>query len=51
MLVRTRDEEDFLAVKALETRQRVGGDDVVGVPDMGFAVRVENRRGKLEYFA
>ena len=51
VLVGAGQEEDVLAVEPLEARQRVGGDDLIGMADMRLAVRIEDRRGEVEFFA
>ena len=42
------EEADVEAVEPLEPRDRVGGDVLVGVPDVRRAVRVVDRRGDVE---
>ena len=51
VLVGAGQEEHVLAVEPLEARQRVGGDDLVGMADMRLAVRIEDRGGDVEFFA
>ena len=49
VLVRAGHEEDVIAIDALEARDRVGGDDLVGVADMRSAIRVGNGRREVEF--
>jgi hypothetical protein len=48
MLVGAGLEEDVAAVLALETRDRVGGDHLIGVPDMRAAIGIMDRGGDVE---
>ena len=47
VLVRAGEEEDVLATLAHVPREHVGGDGRVGVPEMGLAVHVVDRRGHV----
>jgi len=47
MFVGASQEENVLAVKPLEARQRVGRDRLIGMTDMGCAVRIRDRRGDV----
>src|SRR5690606_11428381 len=44
VLVRAGHEDDVTPVGKLETRQRIRGDQLVGVADMRAAIRIGNRR-------
>ena len=49
VLVRAGHEEHVIAVDALEPRDRVGGDDLIGVADMRRAVRIRDGRRDVEF--
>jgi hypothetical protein len=49
MLVGAGQEEHVLAVEPLEARDRIGGDRLVGVPDVRRPVRIGNGRGDVEF--
>ncbi len=51
VLVGAGQEEHVLAVEALEARQRVGGDRLIGVTDMRLAVRIGDRGRDVEQVA
>ena len=48
VLVGAGQEEHVIAVDALEARDRVRRDHLVGMPDMGHAIRVGDGRGDVE---
>jgi hypothetical protein len=49
MLVGARQKEHVLAVEPLEASDDVGRQRRVGVADVGGAVRIEDRRGDVEF--
>ena len=49
VLIRAGEEKNVKAVDALEARDRIGGDDLVGVADVRSAVRIRNGRCKVEF--
>ncbi len=50
VLVRSRQEEHILAVKALKARQGIGRDRLIGVPDVWGAIWIGNRCGDVKRF-
>ena len=49
VLVGAGQEEHVLAVEPLEARDGIGGDRLVGVPDMRRPVRIGDGRGDVEF--
>ena len=45
MFVLARHEEHGVTIEALETSHRIGGNYLVGMSDVGHAVRVQDGRG------
>jgi hypothetical protein len=49
VLVRSGEKKHVVAVDALETRDRIGGNDLIGVPDMRSAIGIGNGRREVEF--
>ena len=48
MFIGTGQEIDILAVMALKARQRIGGDQLIGMADMRLAIGIGNRSRYVE---